>query len=354
MGKEARIRRERFEREMEARARATGQRVQRISFEGDDYLQIDLVRSDLRAAVAPVVVRSPSGLRPLGTAFCLTAGLPFEKAIYATARHVVEGIIPALGEGFHEAPTRDGQEPFLLLPVQVSGAEDSSSLRGVCVEQFGTAEDLSDIAVMRVDLSEFSIPATAAVKFPVTLSEPAVGETCIALGYPGMRVGEQAPDDPDTSDWNGPLHASQAKIQEIHAAGRDRGMLPFPCFRTDAYFAPGMSGGPIVRQDGRVVGVVSAGYERAQRTAYGAIMGGIIRTGVRLLNNEGEPVDLTFPNLIAHRLVDVDDATVTWNGSGLEWSSRSPSVPADLSPDVTMATAPGSGPSSEGSGTPGT
>jgi hypothetical protein len=270
-----------------------------------------------------VIVRSPSGLRPLGTAFCLAAGLPYGKAIYVTARHVIDGIVPALGEGIHEAPTRDNQEPFLLLPSQISGAEDSSVLTGIRIEQFGTTDGASDIALMRVDLSELAIPKSAAIKLPVTLAEPTLGDSCLALGYPGMRVGEQAPDDPNTLGWNGPLHASQAKIQEVHPSGRDRGMLPFPCFRTDAFFAPGMSGGPIARPDGRVVGVVSAGYERAHRTAYGAIMAGVVLTGLRLLDDDGDSVDLDFQGLVAHGLIDVEtDLVVTWDGTGLEWPAR--------------------------------
>jgi hypothetical protein len=84
-----------------------------------------------------------------------------------------------------------------------------------------------------------------------------------------MKVGKQAPDDPDTTEWTGDLRASQATIEEVHASGRDRVLAPFPCFLTNAYFAPGMSGGPIVSRGGRVVGVVSRGFEREHRTAEG-------------------------------------------------------------------------------------
>jgi S1-C subfamily serine protease len=331
MGKQARIRQERRKREREQRERefedhalATGQQVQRISFEEDDFLPVDLVRSDLRAAVVPVVVRDPHGLRPLGTAFCVSAGLPSSKAIYVTARHVVDGIVPEvekLGEGFHEVPAAGHQEPFLLIPQDISTAADSRALMGTRIEQFSLPGAPSDIATMRVDLSEFTVPQSSAIKFALTLAEPTVGETCLALGYPGMAVGEQVPDDPNTMGWNGPLHASQATIQEVHPAGRDRSMLPFPCFRTSAYFAPGMSGGPIVRQDGRVVGVVSASYERSQRTAYGAIMAGVVRTGMRLVDDHGAPLHLDFQGLIGHKLIDVGDEDVTWTGAGLEWST---------------------------------
>lgn len=231
----------------------------------------------------------------------------------------MEGIAPERPESVYTLRTIDKQQPYLAVPAEISDVEDSQALMGVPIEAISIAQDLSDIAIVRVDLSGFTIPPRAQFKFPLTMAEPNVGETCMALGYADMAPGEQLPDHPNGMHGIGfyaPLHASQAIIEEVHASGRDSAMLPFPCFRTSAYFAPGMSGGPIISNSGRVTGIVSAGYGREQRTAYGAIMAGIIRNGARLLDDHG--VDFDLVDLVKHGLVDTDVA-VNWTDGGLEW-----------------------------------
>ena len=49
-------------------------------------------------------------------------------------------------------------------------------------------------------------------------------------------------------------------VQEIHHDRRDAVRLPFPCFRTNARFDGGMSGGPVFNEDGLVCGVVCSSF----------------------------------------------------------------------------------------------
>jgi S1-C subfamily serine protease len=46
-----------------------------------------------------------------------------------------------------------------------------------------------------------------------------------------------------------------------HPAGRDKVLMPTPCFQTSAPFRSGMSGGPVIGADGSVMGVVSTGFD---------------------------------------------------------------------------------------------
>jgi S1-C subfamily serine protease len=143
------------------------------------------------------------------------------------------------------------------------------------------------------------------------------------LGYADMASGQPVAGDPNTSGWQGPLHASRATIEEIHPSQRDGAMLTFPCFRTTAFYAPGMSGGPISSVDGRIIGVVSTSFDEGG-TAYGALMAGILEANVRLPTDQVNVIALSFPDLIANGLVNTDGAEVSLDRTGigvsLTWS----------------------------------
>lgn len=38
-------------------------------------------------------------------------------------------------------------------------------------------------------------------------------------------------------------------------------MLQFPCFRTNARFKPGMSGGPVLGENGKIIGIICSGWD---------------------------------------------------------------------------------------------
>jgi hypothetical protein len=296
--------------------------VQRVSFDDGDFQRLDVVKPDLRVAVAPVILRTPQGVRGCGTSFCISA-LASGKAIYVTARHVVSAFIPQVASGFSRVRLPDGHEPFLLIPRDVSTPAAAQALHGVRIEDVSLAPEHNDIALLIVDLAGFEFPPTSAIMFHLALAPPVVGEKCCALGYSEMSVGESAQPAPDTFGWQGPLHASQSVIEEVHGAGRDRSMMTFPSFRTSAFYESGMSGGPIARTDGRIVGVVSTSFGPDAGTAYGALMGSIIEMGVKLPSDAGEIEEFDFQRLINHNLVSVDDTTVTLNrspeGASLNW-----------------------------------
>lgn len=55
--------------------------------------------------------------------------------------------------------------------------------------------------------------------------------------------------------------ATKGKVEEVHIGGRDRVVMPFPCFRTSARFDGGMSGGPLADHSGNVFGVVCSSFD---------------------------------------------------------------------------------------------
>jgi len=293
-----------------------------ISFQSDDFQRVDLTSINVKLAVAPVIIREATGaFRGLGTAFCISM-LMSGKAIYVTAAHVVSEFAPTKLEGhkFAVGRPREGREPFLVVPRSLKNPDDAFALQAIRIESVWLTHH-NDIAVITVDLSDFEFAPTDAVVFGLGLDPPVVGDDCCAIGYSSMATDRPA-DDPNTMTWQGPLQASRGTIEEIHPSGRDRAMLTFPCFRTSAFYASGMSGGPIVSSDGRTIGVVSASFERGGGTAYGALMGSILESELRLPTENGEMEGFDFPSLIGDKVVKTDNTSIAlnWDADGLSLS----------------------------------
>jgi hypothetical protein len=82
---------------------------------------------------------------------------------------------------------------------------------------------------------------------------------------------------------------TEGDVKEVHPLYRDRGMLPFPCFHTNARFDAGMSGGPVFNEDGRVCGVVCSNLppsaEGQEHISYASLIWPAL--GIRINQAEG-------------------------------------------------------------------
>ena len=79
---------------------------------------------------------------------------------------------------------------------------------------------------------------------------PEPGSRVYSFGYPrGAVESEHVTLDP---------HTTSGEVLEVYERGRDRAMLPHPCFHTNAVFDAGMSGGPVFNDAGQLVGLVSS------------------------------------------------------------------------------------------------
>ena len=180
-----------------------GLMFQRLSFEDGDFRPVDPTSPDLRVAVVPVIVRDERGVRGLGSAFCV-AMFVSGKALYVTARHVVSDALPEpIPEGYTRV-SLSGGELFLLLPGGLGSIAEANALQGVLIEDISLAPNHSDIALVTVDISDFSYPPTTATVFRLALSRPVIGQKCCAVGYADMASGQPVAGDPNTSVWQGP------------------------------------------------------------------------------------------------------------------------------------------------------
>lgn len=112
-----------------------------------------------------------------------------------------------------------------------------------------------DIAILALALPE-DWPADHRWKVPaIDLLPPKVGARIAAVGFPNSSFGEPALGG-ERSLVLTPMTAA-GEVIEIHHEFRDQARLPFPCFRANARFDGGMSGGPVVNlETGRVCGMI--------------------------------------------------------------------------------------------------
>lgn len=88
-------------------------------------------------------------------------------------------------------------------------------------------------------------------------AHPKVGDTVVAVGYPGIEVLAGDERTLQTLAAEG-MTAAYGRVTELFPAGRDRAN-PTPVFEVEADWPRGMSGGPVFNANGEVIGVVSRG-----------------------------------------------------------------------------------------------
>ncbi len=280
-------------------------------------------------SVVPLVRRRGDQVLWCGSAFFLT---PW--GLMATARHVVVDN----DDDLPEAPT-DGsvvfwppqEEVFVLLPKDLN-AHGSLNRIGVRVPRISVSQAHSDAALLLADMSTYEPPPFWEPRlFPLCTDRPVEGQSCAAFGFSNMTPGDWTIDDDAWTSTSSRLEArvSQGKIAEIHNRGRDRALLPHPCFQVDTHLAGGMSGGPVLREDGAVIGIVSAGIDLAsgpseQSYGYAALIGTLYTLRVPRSIDDLEPPE-RFADLVKREEVPMlgreivmienppgEDMVVTW------------------------------------------
>ncbi len=93
----------------------------------------------------------------------------------------------------------------------------------------------------------------------LSMKPPKVGETIWGFGYPSSESQVERLPDRIRVNWKDKPSITTGEVIEVHDEFRDRGMLKFPCFRTNARFDHGMSGGPVFNDRGELCGLVCSG-----------------------------------------------------------------------------------------------
>jgi hypothetical protein len=128
------------------------------------------------------------------------------------------------------------------------------------------------------------------------LMPPLVGERIRAFGYHSNEVSLE----------NGEIVLRQAAstalgtVLEVHDEYRDRSRMPFPCFRTNARFDGGMSGGPVFNEAGHLCGLICSSLPASspgeEHASYAASLWPAMAIVVRL-DRPGYPPGTRYPLL---------------------------------------------------------
>lgn len=92
---------------------------------------------------------------------------------------------------------------------------------------------------------------------------PHLHEHVCTFAYPGTTVTQTAI---THVEFRAKFYAG--KIEEYYPNGRDKVLLPYPCYRTSIVLHGGSSGGPVFGQNSNVIGVNSTGVEGEDNISY--------------------------------------------------------------------------------------
>ncbi len=203
----------------------------------------------LQEAIFPVVAVVNGMMHPVGTAFAI-----HPNGLLITAAHVIE----------HAASF--GNPDYELHVLYVSAARRVNAQKnneappifgGLLPIVIASTSQAHDIA-----LCSCSPPRNIETGQPLELRvmnlqalPPKVGEHISAIGYHSMT----ATPIKDSILYDQKTAISTATVIEKFDLSRDKSAANYPCFHVDARFDPGMSGGPIMGENGSVCGIVSRG-----------------------------------------------------------------------------------------------
>jgi hypothetical protein len=206
-----------------------------------------------------LATETAEGWQLVGTAIAIS------RQLILTAKHAVQGIWKP-----HHLRREDSRSDSPLIAFQVLPGM-SGALWYAKNAYFSQYTDL-----VLLDVFPYSESASDYKwrKVAMNFASPCVGQVVSGFGYCGGSIQETS-DQRIELRWEAHPRTTRGRVVAIHHAGRDRGFCSFPCFEMSARTEPGMSGGPIFDEGGRLCGLVfGGGLERQDGTAitYGTLL----------------------------------------------------------------------------------
>lgn len=204
--------------------------VHKVAADGQDW-------TSFKGVVLLLQFGNTKRMRIMGSAVMVAPGIAI------AARHVVEPEIPALMAT--ETPEPVG---FLASAITPNGV-DIWRVHQVVWEGATDA-----VILILIRFSAFSGPPkiTQAI---LSTRLPPIGEPVSICGFVAS-----APEFDSSERMGGRIHISQGLVAEHFLRGRDRVMLPGPCFSVSVGTPGGLSGGPAFDKNGRLVGILSSSF----------------------------------------------------------------------------------------------
>ncbi len=213
-----------------------------------------------------------------------------------TAKHVLDAVVGMFGAN-RRGPQQIEAEGYSLRLYQV--------LPGPIYRVWNVFRAWicpSDIAILHLGLDRSS-EADARVEWRaprLRVVPPPSGQKVLAFGYRESKIEV-------TEGIDGTHHivlndvgtTSVGEVGQIFPERRDSSMLNFPCFEVYARFAPGMSGGLIIDDEGALCGLVCAGTSFADPNAlplsYAATLWPMLTTMISADRGDAYPRGVDYP-----------------------------------------------------------
>lgn len=220
------------------------------------------------------------GLRIQGSAVMIAPGLA------VTASHVFVD---------HWEGLEAGKERMALQGIRSDGTADMWNVKDI------TRTSGDDMALLGVDLMSKIYPDWYVSTFPLTTRTPISGEPILIAGFREEKEYRHVePGELSTQTNVGDIYVARGEVGEIYEDRRDQA-LPFPAFEVRCGSHGGMSGGAVLDNAGKLLGVITRGW---------AFLDGEGPTyATRITELLNRPVRLTWPPDVYPELaapVDID------------------------------------------------
>lgn len=163
------------------------------------------------------------------------------------ARHVFEPYLAEMAQG-------------LAVPYAISVMPEGLLIWKL--HQFLSGD--SDVAILRLELCS-NLPKDGLQLASLTTRMPSLGEKVMFVGT--RNKGSNTLETPSHIE----VRVGIGEVIEVHASGRDRVMLPGPCFGVKCLTMGGMSGGPVFDSNGNLVGTLTSSFEDEQGPSYASL-----------------------------------------------------------------------------------
>ena len=233
---------------------------------------------DPKEAIFPILKHEEDGsVKFLGTGFFVT-----RLGIFVSAKHVFEDVLDVKGnvKGGLSIIQFDESFKFYFRPVRAFVVHDNADVGvGICASM---AHRITGEPLFNKVLT-------------LSMSTPSVGDNVWTYAYPGTTVTQSGNTE---VKYNAKFHVGS--VQEYYRNGRDRVMLPYPCYRTSIVLHGGSSGGPVFGKNKKVVGINSTAFEFDADISYISRIQDTLDLRIRdvVMPGESEPAEICLRDLV--------------------------------------------------------
>lgn len=206
------------------------------------FIDLDGNNSQGHQVIFPIIKENPDSiLQLIGTGFFISS-----CGLFASAKHVLRDCFD-----------QDGSQKYPILLVHFL-PNRQYQFRHIVWCSF---HEICDVAVGLVEPAG-GIEINAVLQ--LTISVQSNGSTCVTYAYPKTDIQQVS----STQVLNFKPDFYDGRIVQHQPQGRDKIVLPGPCYQTSMVIRGGASGGPVIGKSGRVFAINSTGYDGADDISF--------------------------------------------------------------------------------------